>query len=382
MKWLTNYVWISPARLTGEITKYYDSNIGLALPNGDFLTERSGRYLTKVDAETGSTENLYDFGSWTPGFHPYLLTQNGHLLVHQIDNWGGDNNKWFRSTNTDFTNFAEINVNEGYFRALSRHHIAEGNGMILYGDYHVGAADDANEPEVKIRKSIDGGLTWTPSFVFPKRGINENPENYSEDAITHIHCIEWDPYEELFWVGTGDPDSASRLYKTSDGENLELVGRGYYDGYGGDDGQVWRVTSIQFFPDFVMWGMDGFLNPGIIDGYSGNYIVRYDRKKKTYELLHKTAGYMFYSGATDLQGGGRVALFNNNGAPSTIYASQGGGVQELYEFATNYRITFVPLENKVLFNGGNNLPKPDAEGNIRSAVLNFREKPTLYKFIN
>ncbi len=384
MKWVNEYTWAEPKfsdiisfpyPVFSMLYKYYNYGLGVMLPDNNFLvgsTKGTGTSeLRKMDRETGNITVLYDHA--TGNLLPYLLLESGTLLVHNPDNWGGNNNEWWRSTDSTLSNFTEITPNEGYFRALSRHSIAEGNGIILYGDYNVGAADDAGEDEVKIRKSIDDGQTWTPSFTFPHHD-NTEPETYDEDPIRHIHCVEWDPYENVFWVGTGDRDSASRIYKTADGETLELVGRGYFDGYGGDEGQVWRTTSIQFAPDYVYWGMDGWLQSGIINGKSGPYLVKLDRNTSNYQLIHRTANYMFYSGFADVSfSNKKVMLFNNTGEPSTIYQVFGDRKVAIpYRWSENHKITFLSAgKDRIIINGGGVLDKIDEETSIDSAMLLF-----------
>jgi hypothetical protein len=64
----------------------------------------------------------------------------------------------------------------------------------------------------------------------------------------HIHLICKDPYTGDLYVGTGDSDEESAVYRSSDGgHHLQRIGGG---------SQMWRTLSFFFTKDYVFWTTD------------------------------------------------------------------------------------------------------------------------------
>ena len=80
----------------------------------------------------------------------------------------------------------------------------------------------------------------------------------------HIHILEKDPYTGDIWVGTGDSDLESSIYRSTDsGETFHLVGSGT---------QKWRVLAFIFTPEYIFWNTDS---------HEPQYLTRVNRKDLT-----------------------------------------------------------------------------------------------------
>jgi hypothetical protein len=140
-------------------------------------------------------------------------------------------------------------------------------GRLYLGEYWVNRERNA----VRLWRSDDGGITWRAVYTWPS------------GTAAHIHFVQFDPYEELIWLGTGDRDSECRLlYSRDGGESFEAAGEG---------SQIWRAVSVMFTPEAVLWGTD----IGIDHEDQPNYLVRWDRSTRLLSKLIKIDGPAYYS---------------------------------------------------------------------------------------
>jgi hypothetical protein len=72
-------------------------------------------------------------------------------------------------------------------------------GAVFWGEYF----DNASREEVHIYASHDEGASWTVAYTFPK------------GAIRHVHNIVHDPWENCFWILTGDYGDECRILRAS-----------------------------------------------------------------------------------------------------------------------------------------------------------------------
>jgi hypothetical protein len=104
--------------------------------------------------------------------------------------------------------------------------------------------------------------------------------------MRHIHFVQFDPYEKLIWVGTGDRDSECQMaYSRDGGVNFEAIGGGT---------QNWRAVSVLFTPEAIFWGTD--IGKG--RGDQPNHIVRWDRSTHVLHKLMQIDGPAYYSTQT------------------------------------------------------------------------------------
>lgn len=102
---------------------------------------------------------------------------------------------------------------------------------------------------------------------------------FAPGRIRHIHTLQYDPYGESYWIGTGDEDPECLVGRfTSDFEVLQVLEEG---------SQQWRTVSFAFLPGGVYWGTD------IPEG--GNQVFRYDRKTSAVEPVFEVQGPIYYS---------------------------------------------------------------------------------------
>jgi len=97
--------------------------------------------------------------------------------------------------------------------------------------------------------------------------------------IRHIHALQYDPFWERYWIGTGDED-AECLVGVFDRnfKDLEVLGGGT---------QNWRTVSFAFTPEAVFWGTD------IPEGE--NRVFRLDRKSTVVEPVFEVQGPVYYT---------------------------------------------------------------------------------------
>ncbi len=96
-------------------------------------------------------------------------------------------------------------------------------------------------------------------------------KTFAPGVARHIHFIQQDPADGSLWLGTGDSDAESAIYRSVDsGLSWHCVGGG---------SQLWRAIAVVFQQDAVIWGTDA----GSDAGAFGNRMLRWDRL--TQELL-------------------------------------------------------------------------------------------------
>lgn len=158
----------------------------------------------------------------------------------------------------------------------------EKDGIVFYGEY----APNPNYEEMHIWKSTDDGKNWSIVYTFPA------------GSIRHIHAVQYDPYGDKLWVGTGDRDPECRImYSEDDGNSFKTIGQG---------SQEWRAVSLLFTERYVYWGMDCNIRQC--------YILRWDRKTEATEIVQEIDGPAYFS--TKLRNGTLVIATTVEYSPS------------------------------------------------------------------
>lgn len=140
------------------------------------------------------------------------------------------------------------------------------NGIILVGEYIL----DKSGRAVKIFGSTDEGLTWKPVYTFPPK------------AIRHVHYIDYDKYDDCFWVSTGDSNDESRFIKFSaDLKESEIVLKG---------SQQVRFFETRAFRDCVFAVTD-------TGAPNANFIRRIDKKTGTVENIAAVQNPLYFTAA-------------------------------------------------------------------------------------
>jgi hypothetical protein len=146
----------------------------------------------------------------------------------------------------------------GFRRPARAGLLRDDRGRVFISQYLLNR--DRSRP-VSIWRSEDRGRSFDEVFRFPP------------GAVRHIHFLQQDPVDGSIWMGTGDADSESGIFRSRDGgESFEEIGRG---------GQRWRAVAVAFRPEAVFWGTDA----GSDAGSFRNRIVRWDRDSAELEEL-------------------------------------------------------------------------------------------------
>jgi hypothetical protein len=175
------------------------------------------------------------------------------------------NKKLFLKKGQD--NFFNVGKIERGTRILPTGLCKDKNDNLYYGDYW----KNKNREPVYLYKSSDGGETWKSQYVF--KGDNQ---------VRHIHSVQYDKYEDKLWLTTGDCDTESGIYFSTDGgKSFSSIGRG---------DQSWRAVTLLFTEEYIYWGTDS--------PEEQNYIFRYHRKKDKRERLQKVNGPIYYGTKT------------------------------------------------------------------------------------
>jgi hypothetical protein len=165
-------------------------------------------------------------------------------------------------------------------------------GAVFYGEYQRG-----DHPETRLLWSRDSGRAWEVRASFPRA------------EIEHIHCVQYDAFRDLLWVGTGDADHESRIMFSADqGASFEAIGSG---------SQEWRAVSLQFTEEGVYWGTDTPEKP--------NDLFYWERDTGTRTKLLTVRNPFYYSA-----GDGLGNVFFSTGAEDEKYGGE--------EHAELYRI--------------------------------------------
>lgn len=237
------------------------------LPNGDILLLDERNEMFKVD----------DNGNLTPttfivprGFSVtrMLILSTGTMLLFGDNNNNG-NVEVLRSIDTNYNNF-ELVYTAQTGRVLERGADKDDNDVVLMVEYST--ADRNSVPVQHVVRGKNDGKTWEVVQQFNRSSQYSGDTTY----IRHLHTACFDPYEQKFWIGAGDNDPESKVFRTIDGTILELIG-------GGD--QMWRSVSFEFTEDYIVWGGDAT--------EVQNYMVRLKRDTLEREILEPVAGPIY-----------------------------------------------------------------------------------------
>jgi len=141
------------------------------------------------------------------------------------------------------------------------------DGAIYFGEY----TTEPGAHPVCIWKSTDDGRNWHKAFEFPA------------GTVRHIHTVQFDPYADGIWVGTGDRDEQCYVGVSRDGAaTFEWMAQGT---------QKCRTCGFVFFPDVVLWGMD--------TGHEPNHLIGLQREGRTLHSHAELPGATYYQRKLD-----------------------------------------------------------------------------------
>lgn len=145
---------------------------------------------------------------------------------------------------------------------------------------------------IHLWRSDDGGKTF------------QIVNTFAAGLARHIHFIQQDQLDGSLWLGTGDTDAESAIYRSVDGGlRWHCVGGG---------SQLWRAIAVVFQEDAVIWGTDA----GSDAGAFANRMVRWDRQ--TQELLETQQVQGPVHGITALKNGSLLAATGLEGGANEV----------------------------------------------------------------
>lgn len=107
-------------------------------------------------------------------------------------------------------------------------------GRIYYGEYMTRRLEKGET--VALFRSDDEGRSFRIVYEFPAL------------KVRHIHAVQWDPFDQVLWMGTGDGDEQSRVgFSRDQGKTFIWVGEGTQD---------FRTVNFVFGQDGVDWLSD------------------------------------------------------------------------------------------------------------------------------
>jgi hypothetical protein len=152
---------------------------------------------------------------------------------------------------------------EGFRKPARQGFTRDAKGRVFLAQY---ALNHARGLTMHLWRSDDDGRSFQAIHRF------------EPGSIRHIHFVQEDPEDGSLWMGTGDADAESAIYRSSDGgSSWDVVGRG---------SQEWRAIGLAFRPDGIYFGTDA----GSDAGHYANRILRLDRRRGTLEELGRLQG--------------------------------------------------------------------------------------------
>lgn len=161
--------------------------------------------------------------------------------------------------------------------------LCQRGSSVCYGEYR----GNAERSPVAVWRSNDEGRSWERAWTFT--------------TVRHVHGVYHDPYEDSFWVTTGDEDTEAGLWRTRDDfRSLEHVAGG---------SQALRVVQLLFTQDAVLFGSDA---PS-----ERNWLYRMERRSGNIRAVQAVESSVFYG----TQAGGMCA-FSTAVEPSAVNRSR------------------------------------------------------------
>ena len=210
----------------------------------DRLPEPAWQRLVGRSALLGQTLRLGVHGVVPLGDRAQLIVATGQL-------WRVQDGRWHPALRFDFRKPARL----GVLRAAS--------GQVFCAEYTLNPRRDR---PIRLWRSDDDAHSFQLVFSF------------AAGHVRHIHFIQQDPVDGALWLGTGDRDAESALWRSIDaGATWQLIGSG---------DQRWRAIGVAFLPDAVVWGTDA----GSDAGRFANVALRWDRQTRVLTTLGALQG--------------------------------------------------------------------------------------------
>lgn len=170
------------------------------------------------------------------------------------------------------------------------------NEYFMFGEYHGQPSSQsayANLLIWKVSYPYTDANNWKVVLSVPRASKYENGVPGTEpNKPWHCHTVMRDPYTNIWYVTTGDSDTASLWwYSTDHGETwTQLISSPIWDS------QTARMLNFAFEKDYVYWGNDYAVNhsvnrvsrlqSGVIDINSHERVAELNKLQSTYATIH------------------------------------------------------------------------------------------------
>jgi hypothetical protein len=165
------------------------------------------------------------------------------------------------------------------------------NGIFI-GEYRTEEGPPYVSATILLLKSVDDGATWATAQSWPYAWPTS-----TAGSIRHIHLVQYDPFEDIIWLGTGDNNDQMYLWTTTDGTVLTEIST--------DQLQEWRTTCLIFDRSYVYMPTDSASKP------SPMYKIR--RTDRVKSLVGYMSSLSMYS---TMLSNGQILVFS---IPQTLY---------------------------------------------------------------
>lgn len=137
---------------------------------------------------------------------------------------------------------------------------------VVFGEY----GPSGSVATVPIYRSTDAGRSWTSVYEF------------APGSVRHVHGCYWDPFEQRYWIFTGDADHEIRVLSADRSfSEVRPIGGG---------SQKWRACTAFFEENYVYWIMDS--------EREDSHLIRFDRNTRQIETGQLFPGPVWYTKRT------------------------------------------------------------------------------------
>ena len=208
------------------------------------------------------------------GINQCVILSSGTMLCWGIYRTGNNQTIIWRSTDTSYTDFEPVFSLPNDITFIEKSVAVANDDTIMCCEYTTNPTDPQTglwlaPYGLNVWKGTNDGRTW--EVVHTRSRIPKFEGD--TDFIRHFHAVEYDPYEHLFWITTGD------WYGESSISQINVDGTGYVRVIQSDaksNGQQERTTSLMFTEDYVVFGSDSFYN-------EDHYVVKINRETRQLE---------------------------------------------------------------------------------------------------
>lgn len=253
-------------------------------PDGRILAVRfgnvNGLYVVDRDLSLIDTLNTTllntDANGINNGITHAVVLNTGTMLCWGMYRTNLNETVIWRSTDTTYSNFEPVLTLPNYNTFIERSvDVSTLDDTVMACDYTMNPPDPITgewtaPAQQYIHRGTNDGRDW--GIVHTRNRIDNGDGDYT---IRHFHAAQYDPYENIFWLTTGD------WYGETSIATINPDGTGYtriVQANPANSGQQERTTALMFTENYVYYGSDSFYQ-------QDHYVSRIDRQTREVELL-------------------------------------------------------------------------------------------------